>query len=359
MKRNFSFLPAAFLLLAAAPAFSQPAPVVLPDKSLATTPGNTNNNIPFSWYPTRYQQIFDNKDVGPANIFQVLQMRPNKNFAKPSYGGQMVLLEIKLGNTTVGWASPSSVFSTNNPSPTTVLAKKWVLMPKFRAFAPGDWQVTVPFDRPWPWSGKNNLCVEVVNWGNTNNNKIFTYPLDAVSSSSGVAKTCRVYASGNPTASSGSVGRNYGLIMRFSFRPDGAYLVDYGKACPGSSGKGLLLTGKEAPRIGQPFTLGLRQAPANTPAFYTIGASSTNWGPFQLPLDLSKFGATGCALNASIIVMFGTKTGPAGTASATLSYPNVPSMVGASLYFQWLAVDQQANGLGLITSQGGRAFTGK
>ena len=31
------------------------SPVVLPDASLATTGGNTNNNIPFSWKPTRYQ----------------------------------------------------------------------------------------------------------------------------------------------------------------------------------------------------------------------------------------------------------------------------------------------------------------
>ncbi len=230
-------------------------------------------------------------------------------------------------------------------------------MPKFRTFSPSDWQVCIPFDKPWPWSGKNNLCVEVVNWGNTQNNKIFTYPLDAVSSASGVAKTCRIYASGNPTSPTGTVGRNYGLIMRFSFVPS-AYLADFGKACRGSSGQPLL-TGREAPRIGQPFTLGLRNAPANAPVLYSVGRSRTKWGPFGLPLDLGKFGAQGCDLNASILFMFATQTGPGGTASAALSIPSVPSMVGSFLYFQWLVVDKGANSLGLITSQGGEAYIGK
>ncbi len=343
---------------ASLPVAAQPSPVVLPDKSLAAKAGDRNNNIPFSWYPTRYQQIFDNKDVGKPNLFRVLQLRPNKSFAKPSFGGKMVLLEVKLGNTTVNWSSPSTSFAVNNPSPTTVLAKRWVLMPNFRAFNPTDWQVTIPFDKPWAWSGKNNLCVEVVNWGNSNGNKIFTYPLDAVGSASGVARTCRIFATGNPTALTGSVGMKYGLIMRFSFLP-GAYLADYGKACPGSSGQSPLLTGKEAPRIGRTFTLGLKNGPALAPALYSLGRNMTKWGPFTLPLDLTKFGAKGCYLNAEILFLYATKTTFSGEAAGVFTLPNSTYLLGASLYFQWILVDQKANGLGLITSQAGKVFIGK
>ena len=89
---------ASSLLFLAAFAGAQ-VPVVLPDASYATTLGSANNNIPFSWTPTRYQQLFDGTDVGPANLFWHLQLRPATGFGRPSFGGQMVKLEIRLGPT--------------------------------------------------------------------------------------------------------------------------------------------------------------------------------------------------------------------------------------------------------------------
>jgi len=335
-----------------------PPGVVLPNASYATNPGPRNNNIPFSWQPTRYQQLFHNQDVGSkANLFNNLQLRPNNNYGSPSYGGHMVNLTIKLGPTTVAPSAATGTFATNNPTPITVLDKVWVQMPRFRTFNVTDWQVTIPFARPFPWpGGTNHFCVEVVNWMNTNQNALFTYPLDATNT----GQTTRIYASGNPTAATGSVGMNYGLIMRFcTILSTEAWFQDYGSDCPGSTNQPMIMIARDAPRLGLNLEIALIQGPPSGSAILGYGRNRSRWGPLALPFDLTPFGARGCSLNCELLGLVTTPISASGDANQQFTLPNVPGLLGSRLCFQWLANDAQANPLGLITSQGGEARLGQ
>lgn len=343
--------PLGLFLCVAAQCPAQPQPVVLPDASLATQLGGNNNNIPFSWTPTRAQHIYENKDVGLPGLFRALQLRPATGFGNPSYGGQMIDLSLLLGETPVSSFSPSSSFAANNPNPIPVLPRTWVLMPLFRAESPSDWQVSIPFEKPFLWSGQNNLCVEPVVWGNTNGNAIFTYPLDFVDSATKGFGGCQVY--GDPLAATGSVRRNRVPVIRLCFAlTTEAAFTDYGTACAGSGGKPPLLFGVEAPRIGATFTMGVRDTLANAPLLLLLGLSRGSFLGLPLPLDLSGAGLTLCSLNTSILLGIGAAADPAGKALQLLAVPNDPTLVGSLLYFQWIAVDAPANPAGLVTSQG-------
>ena len=77
-----------------------------------------------------------------------------------------------------------------------------------------------------------NLLIEVRVFGNSNSNRQFTYPLDAAKATT----TTRLY-SGSPTASTGTLGKGYGLVMGFldRIRRD-ARIVSFGGGCAGSGG---------------------------------------------------------------------------------------------------------------------------
>ena len=315
--------PLVLVLLVLAQVCPSQGSVVLPDASYATMLGNTNNNAPFSTVPTRYQQLFDGQAVGGPNLFRVVQLRPATGFGRPTYGGQMVQMELLLGVTPVHYSTFSTTFAVNNPSPTTVRKLSWVQMPLFRTENPADWQVTIPFDQPWPWPGQNHLCFEVRNWGNTNNNSAYTYPLDATSDPV-KAKSSRVYDKSGPNATTGTItGLNYGLIMRFGMAsgPTDGYFTNFGTGC--SSSAGPMVSGlKEVPRIGSTLNYTLYRAPANSNALFLLGISASQWGPIPLPFDLTVLGAPGCSLDTSILLSALAPANASGTGSTTLVIPS-------------------------------------
>src|SRR5262245_54624995 len=56
------------------------APPITVPASLANAFGNSNNNIPFSWSPTQYQQIFDGTEI-PLTVMGRLGMRQDEQFS--------------------------------------------------------------------------------------------------------------------------------------------------------------------------------------------------------------------------------------------------------------------------------------
>ena len=79
----------------------------------AATGGNTNNNIPYSWWPTRYQQLFDKDSFTHGTsvfITRGIAYRMNKSFANGRYGGEKTELEIWLATASQGttpmWPGP-------------------------------------------------------------------------------------------------------------------------------------------------------------------------------------------------------------------------------------------------------------
>lgn len=120
----------------------------------------------------------------------------------------------------------------------------------------------------------------------------------------------------------------------------------FGSGCAGSLGvPGNVPAG--LPHLGQTFTATFTNLPQNV-AFHMLGFSRTASLFGALPLDLTAFGAPGCAGRVStdaVSLMIGA--GNSATFSWTL--PNDPSFLGARFYNQALALDT-VNALGAITS---------
>ena len=93
-------------------------------------------------------------------------------------------------------------------------------------------------------------------------------------------------------------------------------------------------------------------------AFTFLGFQST--APF--PIDLAFAGAPGCLVRTDLFLtqmLFTREPGPNFTrAYGTWPVPADPSLAGASVNFQWAAIDPQANALGLVVSSALRVSLG-
>ncbi len=314
----FSALSIGFLSLGLS---AQTATTISP-KSGATQ-GNTNNNIPYSWFPTRYQQIFDYDSFTHGNtpfLMKGVRYRMNKSFANGRYGGSSSTLSMWLGDAAKGItsASFSRTFDSNMNQSTKkmVIKKKVFLMPKL---SNQNFDIKLPFDSGSIFllvpTKKLSLVQEVIVWGNTNGNRLFTYPIDAMRTLGTVKpKISRLYAyesnpgSGTYTTNGSFQGcRNLsnGLPSHYSNTSD----LKVG-------GKGYYLYGYS--RL------------ANAPAFLVLGLKSLN-----VPI----FGK-GCFLkNDLVFVLPGiSANSSSGFIRYNLPIPNLPALAKAKFFSQlWFA----------------------
>ncbi|MEZ5990620.1 MAG: hypothetical protein R3F30_16200 [Planctomycetota bacterium] len=131
----------------------------------------------------------------------------------------------------------------------------------------------------------------------------------------------------------------------------------YGAGCAGTAGTPTLAA-SGVPMIGKTWTVTLASAPASVWTVSYTGVSDKNWGPINLPLDLTGFGAKGCAILASGDLALAVQADGSGAASLQLPLPNDSALIGAVLFQQFLVLDAKANGLGITTSNGGKATIG-
>ena len=89
-----------------------------------------------------------------------------------------------------------------------------------------------------------------------------------------------------------------------------------------------------------------------------LGLSSTRWGGYDLPLDLSFLGMSGCLLLTSIDDIVSLLPN-GGRAQWDLSIPAIQSLVGLSFYQQAFVVDPAANLLGATVSNAGHGTMGR
>ena len=319
--------------------------VIVP-AALAASFGNSNNNIPFSWTPTRYQQVFLGSEVGSPLPFVALTLRQDDQFS--NFDAHKVDLAIWLGGSTFDHTTLTNTFDGNfnsTAAPKTLVFKQRMYslpkMPPANPTNPADFFIAIPFDLPYvsTLAANENLVIEVINYGNTNGNQLFTYPLDADSATT----TTRLYASGNPTATTGTLGRSYGHVMGFA-QLGGAPLP-------------LHIQNSNLPKIGQDFHFELLHARANAAGALIAGTSNTSSGGLPLPFSLAGIGAPGCSLLASTTIVLPIITNAGGDLAATLSIPNNPLLDGFQLYLQF-AVTDTANALGLVSSDGGQLTIG-
>ncbi|MGE0144670.1 MAG: WD40/YVTN/BNR-like repeat-containing protein [Planctomycetota bacterium] len=112
------------------------------------------------------------------------------------------------------------------------------------------------------------------------------------------------------------------------------------------------------PRLGGDLTFRGQNLPANATVFWIVGLSDTVFGGGSLPLDLGAVGMPGCQLSVSPDIATGIGSNSGGVADGTLTIPQVPALLGASLYSQMLAPAPGLNALGLGVTNGAGATIG-
>jgi hypothetical protein len=287
---------------------------------VALTAANSNNNIPYSWSPTRYQQVFDpgTFDATTPIAMKQLEFRLQSSFATKGYGGQTVELAIWAAwtPTTVTAATASSTFSSNIDSTTLkqVLKKTKVSFPKVTSYA---FNIKIPFDSGSTFlygpALKRSLVIESRNYGNSNNNSLFTYPIEAWSGASagaGSYKTNGTYT--GCKSKSGTVVSHYAYTSQLKVGGSGYYSYGYGYA-------------------------------ANIPGLMTLGAKTLN-----IPM-----GTTGCTIVNDIITLFpGVGTGTSGYLKIGLPIPNDPKLANTSFLSQFYFIEAGANAWGITSTRG-------
>lgn len=301
---------------------------------MATAFGGSDNSIPFTWSPVKYQQVFVGTDLPHAFTMAGLAVRKDERAVAAH--GVSVDLEIQVGYTTHGPATMSTTFANNFDAgaPVLVLPRRVVVFPDQPAtppISPADFYFTIPWPNYFAWvpAPGRNFLVEVTIHGNSNGNGIWGYPLDATG-----GQTARLY--GSPAnATTGVLEPNYGLVMCIRELTNTAVPV---------------LTSLETPQIGNQFPVLLSQARPSSAAALLLGLSDATWNGLSLPFDLGLLGAPGCPLLASGESIQIVPTSAAGTASFTYDIPNNIYILGARVYNQYLVVDPLANNLGLVVS---------
>jgi hypothetical protein len=322
MLKPIALLSAGALLASCLASQAGPIPANITPQGSAGALGNANNNIPFSWTPTSYQQIHDASSFtfrGPQ-VWTLMRQRMASGFT--GFPGQTIDVEIILGHAAVTAATASNTFATNVNGSTevNVVTRKLVALPNVPN---NSWAIApYPFDTPYVWIG-NGLSLRANVYSNTASSQIFTYPLDAWSQTTGGAAIpngsysgCKHALGTNPAQLTGSVG---GPSSTATFQGDAGY------------------------------------AKAMTAAL-TIGASDSSWGALVLPFDLGVVNAPGCFVANDVALSLSATTNALGTASWNVSLPAATD--GVIFYTQMLVIDPAANGLGLITSNGTRDVIG-
>jgi hypothetical protein len=134
--------------------------------------------------------------------------------------------------------------------------------------------------------------------------------------------------------------------------------ANYGRGCAGSNQLVPAIGAQGVPTLGQRFVLTLRSALPSVPALLGLGTSYQRWGAVPLPLDLRPYGAPGCTLLAEPSLQLVAVTDASGAVQLGLTVPVDPSMVGTTLFGQWLPRDAAANGLQFSFSDGGALTIG-
>jgi PKD repeat protein len=129
-----------------------------------------------------------------------------------------------------------------------------------------------------------------------------------------------------------------------------------GNGCANSLGAVSGLSSTSAPTVGGTLSVDVDNLPQDV-AIMVLGwsTSSSVFGP--LPFDLTGLGAPGCfglvSPDSNTLLI-----GSAGTATYTLSIPNLPALVCAPIYNQALVLDGAANALGAVMSDAGTGIVG-
>jgi len=134
--------------------------------------------------------------------------------------------------------------------------------------------------------------------------------------------------------------------------PFAAGIQPFGEGCTGRNGMNPVADargGAATPGNNQ-FTTRVSRLPSFGIGVHLLGLSNTSVFGIPLPLDLGIAGAPGCLLRVSLTAIGVGAANANGIGSFGLPIPADPTLVGGSIYSQWLSVDFAANPGGLVAS---------
>lgn len=133
-------------------------------------------------------------------------------------------------------------------------------------------------------------------------------------------------------------------------------LLTLGSAgCAGTAGTPVHLTSGTG-EIGDAVQFSCSNLPSSTVALLMLGFSDQSWNGVPLPLDLAVVGAPGCLLRQDGAITEAIVA--SGSTQRSITLPNTPSIIGASLYSQFLVGDAPANALGWTISNARKLVVG-
>ena len=126
----------------------------------------------------------------------------------------------------------------------------------------------------------------------------------------------------------------------------------FGNGCAGSNG--VPASGNEGvPQLGTNYAITLRNGVPNGSAVILLGNNT-----IEPPLNLGLFGAVGCLLYLSPDHSIPLPVNGLGRSTLSLQVPNLPGLIEAKLYSQWMSQDPGANPLSLTFSDAGMSKFG-
>lgn len=284
---------------------------------------NDRTNYPLMRAESRSQYILSPSEVGPPATLTQLALR----FNGPTYsaaGGTIANLDVYLSNNGVAPGLSSGGFDSNYTGTLTkVFSAQNLTFGADNSTNPGPWggvsgEFLFVFSSPFNYTG-GNLVVEIRADGNTNSgatpsNCLFDAEIDGRAGTSG----------GSAVANGAGC---HGVAMEV-----------VGQLTPGGQ---IALSG---------FNLG-----TTAPVFANLGTSRTSWGLIPLPFSLGMFGAPGCFIHNDWALSIPMVPDPSGNIVAyspgsVLSLPNLPSVAGAVLQFQYFTIQPGINPFNAATS---------
>lgn len=186
------------VVLSLAAALSAQSYVVSP-KQYDLHEGTSNNTYPFFSTAFRYQQAHSDLK-GTPRVFTGLSFRRDGTLSTTaSYGARTYDLELHVGDADL--ATLTGTFATNYLStPVNVMTRKNVNVPDHTTrpdYLPAKFDADFLFDVPFVYTSGKDLLWEAVVFSNTNS---ASYPLDAVSSATGLTGGFGVSGTGCTTA---------------------------------------------------------------------------------------------------------------------------------------------------------------
>jgi hypothetical protein len=138
-----------------------------------------------------------------------------------------------------------------------------------------------------------------------------------------------------------------------------ATFTTFGVGCPGTSGLATLAAVPGSlPRMGRTFEMRFGNLPnVATVVMPILGFDNVSWNGSPLPISLASYGMPGCSLyTLGYSTSFLLALAP--TWNWALPIPNIPTIVGYSLFSQGMVFEPGANAFGAVVTNAGAMTIG-